>query len=186
MLRGIAVGIGSSIPIVCSSSINQLISVLAVVSVKRYSWYRRSFLRCTSASYHSGSHSCCSENFLFVLLLHRHSCWLVKCHCYNLCYLFYRSRVLTRIYGSLVMFCRFYLSNYEPVYNTGSQSQSVTFPIIKWFLIIKAVICLGGALGYIIGGGISDAYGWRWAFRVSYLTLLACLLNVTICWFPNR
>ena len=32
--------------------------------------------------------------------------------------------------------------------------------------IFTKFISAGGALGYIIGGGISESWGWRWAFRV--------------------
>ncbi|KAL5264213.1 hypothetical protein ACHWQZ_G005333 [Mnemiopsis leidyi] len=43
---------------------------------------------------------------------------------------------------------------------------------------------VGGALGFIIGGGISERWGWRWAFRVSppVVTLLAI---ATLFLVPN-
>jgi len=39
---------------------------------------------------------------------------------------------------------------------------------------------VGSALGYIIGGGIAENYGWRWAFRVSPPCCLV-LAFLTIC-----
>lgn len=43
---------------------------------------------------------------------------------------------------------------------------------------------VGGALGYIIGGGISDRYGWRWAFRVSP-PVVVLLAIATLFLVPN-
>jgi MFS family permease len=57
------------------------------------------------------------------------------------------------------------LSFFLTIPDNSKLTANYKLPNNQIFLINKADVS-GGALGYIIGGGISDRWGWRWAFRV--------------------